>query len=160
MGIQYSKLESAQEGWKDGLQWLNELSKWSDEYEERSMVPNKNNHKTAEQTMAILLYSLPAFMKPYGKKIVLALMDERLRSAMMYVEFLSFFFFPAKHYTKVYFLMAARPGMRAQDHSTLSLSPHFLRSASWSCATSCSHVLNSSESTIPPVNHRKPALIT
>lgn len=88
MGIGYSKLRGrgkGGQGWSDGLQWLNELKEWSLEYEKRFMVPDKNNHRTAEQTVAILLYSIPGFAKPFGRKIVSALMDDRLRAAMMYV---------------------------------------------------------------------------
>ena len=88
MSIKYTKLKSGGEkgeGWTDGLQWLDELKEWSAEYEKRFMVPDKNNHKTAEQTVAILLYSMPGFMKSQGRRIVSALMDDRLRTAMMYV---------------------------------------------------------------------------
>lgn len=88
MCISYGNLRSgreAGEGWMDGLQWLDELDEWSAEYEKRFMVPDKNNHKTAEQTVAILLYSIPGFAKSEGRRIVSALMDDRLRTAMMYV---------------------------------------------------------------------------
>lgn len=87
MEISYTKLKSGGEGgqgWIDGLQWLDELKAWSAEYEKRFMVPDKNNQKTAEQTVAILLYSMPGFLKPHGRRIVGALMDDRLRTAMMY----------------------------------------------------------------------------
>ncbi|CAF9940553.1 MAG: hypothetical protein ALECFALPRED_008712 [Alectoria fallacina] len=90
MGIGYEKLRGGEEGgqgWIDGLQWLDELKEWSAEYEKRFMLPDKNNQKTAEQTVAILLYSMPRFVKPYGIRIVSALMDDRLRTAMMYVHF-------------------------------------------------------------------------
>lgn len=88
MGIPYSKMRSGGEGgkgWIDGLQWLDELNEWSAQYEKRYMVPDKNNQKTAEQTVAILLYSIPGFLKPYGRRVVSALMDDRLRTAMMSV---------------------------------------------------------------------------
>ena len=92
MAIPYSKMRSGGEGgqgWIDGLQWLDELNEWAAQYEKRYMVPDKNNHKTAEQTTAILLYSIPGFLKPYGRRVVSALMDDRLRTAMM-----SVFYFP------------------------------------------------------------------
>lgn len=87
MGISYQKLRSGTEGgepWADGLQWLEELNEWSAKYEERYMVPDIYNQKTAEQTVAILLYNLPKSAKPYGRKVVSALMDDRLRTAMMF----------------------------------------------------------------------------
>ena len=90
MGINYSKLRSCEGGWIDGLQWLDELIEWSAEYEKRVMVPDENNNKTAEQTVAILLYNLPDLMKLPGRRIVSALMDDRLRRAMMYVQYIDF----------------------------------------------------------------------
>ena len=83
MGIKYSKLKSGEHGWIDGLQWLDEMTEWSTEYEKTFMIPDKNNYQLAEQTVAILLYSLPRFLKPYGRMVVSALMDDRLRTAMM-----------------------------------------------------------------------------
>lgn len=90
MGIPYFKMKSGGEGgkgWIDGLQWLDELNEWSGQYEKRYMVPDKNNQKTAEQTVAILLYGIPGFLEPYGRSIVSALMDDRLRTAMMFVSY-------------------------------------------------------------------------
>lgn len=89
MGIPFGKLRSGREGWVDGLQWWDELIDWSAEYEKSFMVPDTNNRKTADQTVAILLYSVPGFAKGAGRKVVSALMDDRLRTAMMYVQSLS-----------------------------------------------------------------------
>ena len=83
MAIDYSCLKSAREGWVDGLQWLDEMEVWAEGYEKNSMVPDINNFKTAEQTTAMLLWYVPQWAKGYGKKIVCALMDHRLRTAMM-----------------------------------------------------------------------------
>jgi len=88
MGIGYGNLRSGGEGgeeWRDGLHWLDEVAEWSQEYESEHMVPAESNRKTAVQTVAILLWSLPGPLKPYGKKVVNVLMDDRLRTAMMFV---------------------------------------------------------------------------
>lgn len=87
MGIGYEKLRSGgegEEGWTDGLHWLDEIAEWSEEYEKKYMVPAESNKETAEQTVAILLWGLPGSLKPFGKKVVSTLMDDRLRTAMMY----------------------------------------------------------------------------
>ena len=86
MGIGYQKMRKGGDGgsWRDGLDWLEDLTEWSAEYEKRCMLPDYNNQRTADQTVAILLYGMPGFLKPYGKKVVSALMDDRLRTAMMY----------------------------------------------------------------------------
>lgn len=89
MGIGYEKLRSGGKdgaGWRDGLEWLDEVAEWSQGYERKYMVPAETNRKTAEQTVAILLWSLPGPLKPYGKKVVSVLMDDRLRAAMMFVQ--------------------------------------------------------------------------
>jgi hypothetical protein len=71
-------------GWTDGLQWMDEISAWSAKYEARCMVPHETNARTAEQTTAILLWTVPQPFKHTGKQVVGALMDKRLRKAMMY----------------------------------------------------------------------------
>ena len=83
MAIDYGCLRSVHEGWLDGLQWLEEVEAWAEAYEERSMVPDINNHKTADETTALLLWYVPQWAKSHGQKIVCALMDDRLRAAMM-----------------------------------------------------------------------------
>ncbi|KAL9636285.1 MAG: hypothetical protein Q9164_002911 [Protoblastenia rupestris] len=87
MAIDFGALKSGGGGerWVDGLQWLEEVEVWAEEYETKAMVPDKSNWKTAEQTMAILLWHVPNWAKPYGKEVVCALMDDRLRAAMLCV---------------------------------------------------------------------------
>lgn len=85
MGIGYQKLKLAKDGWIDGLQWLEDLTEWAQEYETEYMKPHMNNKVTAEQTTNLLLWYTPSAMKPFGRKVVSALMDDRLRTAMMYV---------------------------------------------------------------------------
>ena len=89
MGISWEKLKSGTGGkegtWKDGLQWFEEIEEWSEQYEKECMVPNVDSHKTANETTRILLWSVPGPVKGAGKNIVSALMDQRLRDAMMCV---------------------------------------------------------------------------
>lgn len=86
MKIDYDVLPGAKSDWKDGLQFTGELEKWSDEYEERNMVPAESNKETADHTTALLLYAVPDAFKDAGRKVVSALMDSRLRKAMLYVD--------------------------------------------------------------------------
>lgn len=89
MEISWEKLKSGTGGkegtWKDGLQWVEEVMEWSEQYEKEYMVPNINSMKTADETTTILLWSVPRPLKGVGKNFVSALMDDRLRNAMMYV---------------------------------------------------------------------------
>lgn len=79
-----NEVNSNQDKFDDGLHWLNALAKWADGYEQRAMIPHVHNHTTAEQTTLLLLWHIPATLKPLGKSIVSALMDTRLRVAMTY----------------------------------------------------------------------------
>jgi hypothetical protein len=83
MNISYEDLPS-HKGWKDGLHWFEELEVWSTRYEMRCMVPDKFNKITADETTSLLLYDVPEAAKPAGKVVVTALMEARLRKAMMY----------------------------------------------------------------------------
>ncbi len=85
MGIDYSELRSAKDGWKDALHWLDDIYDWSQAYEERCMVPDINNKKTADETTKLLLFLVPYRFREAGTHCVSALMDDRLRVAMMFV---------------------------------------------------------------------------
>ena len=84
MRIDYCVLKSGSEGWVDGLQWMEELAEWAEEYEKAHMEPQLDNFMTAEETVAVLLYPVPSWGKAFGKQVVTVLMDERLRKAIMY----------------------------------------------------------------------------
>lgn len=84
MEISYKDLPSFKTGWRDGLDWIEEIEQWSVDYEKRYMVPNTFNHITANETTAILLWDLPESWMPTGRQVVSALMDDRLQKAMMY----------------------------------------------------------------------------
>ena len=86
MGIELRGLPTydAGRGFVDGLQFLEELCDWAEQYEREHMVPNEKNFLVAEQTVALLLYLVPSSLKTVGKKAVYTLMDERLRRSMLY----------------------------------------------------------------------------
>lgn len=86
MNIKFDRLESGKVGFRDGLHWLDELLQWAEDYEKKNMVPHINNKITADETVLLLLWNIPPVMKGIGKNFVRALMDSRLRAAMMYVK--------------------------------------------------------------------------
>ena len=83
MGIDYEPLKS--EAWVDGLQWMEEVTAWGESYEKLHMKPHEDNHKTANETVAILLWEIPTAAKNFGKNLVCTMMDDRLREAVMWV---------------------------------------------------------------------------
>lgn len=84
MGIDYSGLRHGPQSFKDGYEFYEDIKEWAAEYERQYMVPNKYNHQLAEETARILLVNVPGPLKGIGKQIVISLMDERLRRAMLY----------------------------------------------------------------------------
>jgi hypothetical protein len=81
MGIDYTPL--GEDKWVDGAEWYEKIKAWSEGYEEVNMVPAQENHDTAEETIQLLLWAAPGPLKPFGKHAVVALMDARLRKAML-----------------------------------------------------------------------------
>jgi hypothetical protein len=84
MGIDFSPLKHGPSSFTDGLEFFEDIKEWADEYDSQYMVPNAWNHQLAEETSAILLTDVPGPMKSTAKEFVKALMDDRLRKAMMY----------------------------------------------------------------------------
>lgn len=83
MEIPYELLLGSKQGWRDGLAWLDDLERWSLQYEEEFMVPAESNHQLALGTLDLALFKLPAAWHGVGRQFVAALLDPRLRKAMM-----------------------------------------------------------------------------
>lgn len=84
MGIDFAALQHGPASFRDGLEFFEDLAYWSDKYGYQYMVPNTYNHQLAEETTRMLLVNVPGSLKPLGKIIVTALMDDTLRKAMLY----------------------------------------------------------------------------
>ncbi|KAJ6143810.1 hypothetical protein N7471_003263 [Penicillium samsonianum] len=84
LDISYEKLPSGKTGFRDGIQWLEEIDAWGEEYEAKFMVPDVKNREMADQTTAVLVYMLPEMLHPVGLQVVSFMMDDRLRKAMLY----------------------------------------------------------------------------
>jgi hypothetical protein len=88
MEISYAALESHMTKERDGLAWMDALDRWSTAYELKNLVPAESNGKIAKATMDLFLIGTPSFMHTFTNQIVTALMDPRLRRAVLYVVFL------------------------------------------------------------------------
>lgn len=95
MSISYDCLPSGKSGFTDGLQWLDELEDWVEEFESERMVPDPNCNLVANHTTDLLNYTLPKSLHNGGKNCITVLLDERLRKAMMYPRA------PAPYYTTI-----------------------------------------------------------
>ena len=85
MDISYSNLPSSIPGWKDGLQWLDEIEAWSLKYEEEHMVPAVTNKELADSHLEILCVNVPVSLLGPCQRLFSILLGERLRKAMMWV---------------------------------------------------------------------------
>ena len=83
MVIDYRSMDGSTQGWTDGLHWLDKIRTWSQAYEKRNMVANPDNRKIADETVTLLLWVVPSYLQGSGRKAVCALIDDRLRKAMM-----------------------------------------------------------------------------
>ncbi|MCJ1282961.1 hypothetical protein MMC26_002288 [Xylographa opegraphella] len=84
MLLDYRSMKPSEKGWIDGLGWLDDIRTWSQNYEERHMVPASDNKKVADETVALLLWFVPKWLQHIGRCAVSALIDDRLREAIMY----------------------------------------------------------------------------
>lgn len=83
MCIDFSCLESFESGWKDGLQWLNEIERWSLQYEARYMKPAVTNRELADSYFKILTYNVPEQYHAFLKQIFSIILGSRLQKAML-----------------------------------------------------------------------------
>ncbi|KAI4275963.1 MAG: hypothetical protein L6R35_006247, partial [Caloplaca aegaea] len=84
--VPFHLLPGHEKGWKNGVEWMEELRVWSEEYEGRYMVPDKSNAALADATIRIILWKVPRWMHGFGKKVFAAAMEgnsPRLRKAML-----------------------------------------------------------------------------
>lgn len=70
-------------GWKDGIEFWEDVAQWARKYEDKCMVPAKSNQHIGDETANLLLNMVPMWMRPYAKKTITVLMEPRLRRAMM-----------------------------------------------------------------------------
>jgi hypothetical protein len=61
---------------------LNDLEKWTKDYEEKHMIYSKNNQICGEATLALMIIQYPKFMQSFIRKVLLSFVDERLRVSM------------------------------------------------------------------------------
>lgn len=84
MGIKYDELRRAKTGWKDGIEFYEDIREWAEDYERKFMVPAATNRVTADETVKLLLWLVPWFLHPYVRNVLCVMMGDRVRTAMMF----------------------------------------------------------------------------
>ncbi|TPX07452.1 uncharacterized protein E0L32_002078 [Thyridium curvatum] len=89
MQIEYKGyLSRAETGWRDGLDFAEDITAWAKGYEVECMKPAVSNTKPAEQLVELLLFHYPAVMKPFLLEVLTVLMGDRVREAFLWVWFI------------------------------------------------------------------------
>jgi hypothetical protein len=82
LGIKYTGYLKRTD-WRDGIEFYEDIKQWSQEYEEKQMIPTEDNKKLADALIPLLLFWTPYFMRASATKLIAVLMGARLRNAMM-----------------------------------------------------------------------------
>ncbi|KAF4555139.1 Hypothetical protein D9617_3g022110 [Elsinoe fawcettii] len=84
VSVEGEKAGKEGQGWTDGLEWLEALTRWSVAYEEQHMLPAESNRKVADGTVQILLTNVPGPLKGMAEEGIRVMMEPRLRRSMMF----------------------------------------------------------------------------
>ncbi|KAH8160728.1 hypothetical protein CIB48_g7509 [Xylaria polymorpha] len=99
--IPYHQLPSFQSGWSDGLHWLEELDRWSRQYEAKHIRTDDSNALLAESTVSLALHNVPNMFKPLARQFMALLLSPRLREAMRLRKvLLRYFFLPRPYFLR------------------------------------------------------------
>lgn len=85
MGICYDSMEAfaTPEPAKDGKEFMEKLRAWSEQYELDHMRADPLNAKAVQDTEVVLLYGMTGLYRALGRRVLSAVMDDRLRNALM-----------------------------------------------------------------------------
>lgn len=85
MGIDYRSEFGADrvDGWRDGLDFFDDVAKWAKGYEAEMMQPSRVCAKPAEALIPLLLTPVPSFSKRFAEECVCVLLGDRAREAFM-----------------------------------------------------------------------------
>ncbi|OIW28160.1 hypothetical protein CONLIGDRAFT_634488 [Coniochaeta ligniaria NRRL 30616] len=85
MHIQYKGYLS-KDSWKDGIEFVEDITAWAKSYEIEAMKPAKTNRPPADALMDLLLFHVPSVARPFVEEVATVLMGARVRDAFYYPE--------------------------------------------------------------------------
>ncbi|KAL9049663.1 MAG: hypothetical protein Q9162_007105 [Coniocarpon cinnabarinum] len=83
MDIPFTAMPSIDDGWRDGAQWLEELQTWSEQYEERNLMPGEDQGQLAEMLIRHVVPNCPESMFESLRQVFAVAVGERVGQAMM-----------------------------------------------------------------------------
>ncbi|KAG5996472.1 hypothetical protein E4U54_002564 [Claviceps lovelessii] len=83
MGIQYSGFLK-QDSWRDGIDFVEDITAWAQQFEMEFMVPAATNKQTTDELVRMLLHCVPTRARSFGNHVIGYIMGEHLRNAMIH----------------------------------------------------------------------------
>lgn len=83
MEIEY-KGYLTQDDWKDGIEFVEDITAWAKRYEVDDMKPNPSNRTLADALVGLLFPFVPAAAADFTLQVMTVLMGDRVREAFMY----------------------------------------------------------------------------
>lgn len=84
MGIDYTK-ELGRSNFRDGIEFMEEVEKWSLHYEVDRLRPSLPSRQLADAQLDLLTWLFPGFMRPLMRQMGLVMMGDKIRSSFGYV---------------------------------------------------------------------------
>ncbi|KAM0333935.1 hypothetical protein ACHAQA_000952 [Verticillium albo-atrum] len=86
MDIRYDGYLARAGAWRDGIEFVEDITAWAKEYEVQAMKPARSNLKPSRQLARLMIWHVPAFAKPFAVHVLTVLMGDRVREAFLYPE--------------------------------------------------------------------------
>lgn len=80
MEIQYKGF-LARDSWRDGIEFVEDITAWAKGYEIGFMKPARSNVPPSRQLMEMMIFHVPAPLKPFVEECLTVLMGDRVRDA-------------------------------------------------------------------------------
>lgn len=74
--------EFGKDQWRDGIEFVEDVKKWTEGYEREHMIPSSEIGKLGDALMDLLLSAYPKFAAPLIRTFFLVLIGERVRHAL------------------------------------------------------------------------------
>ena len=85
MQIEYTGLLSKTE-WTDGIDFAEDISEWSRQFEVVKMVPAPTNRAPSRALLDMMTFHVPKRLKPFADEVLAVLMGDRVRDAFFIAE--------------------------------------------------------------------------
>ncbi|KAL2755651.1 hypothetical protein ACRALDRAFT_1071118 [Sodiomyces alcalophilus JCM 7366] len=86
MGIEYGGHLARAGAWRDGIEFVEDVTAWAKSYELDAMRPADSNVQSSRQLLKMMIWHVPGFAKSFVEQAFFALMGDRVRDAFLFPE--------------------------------------------------------------------------